>query len=629
MPASVSRMVADTGMSNRLRGVIPYPHPAFDLSMYYMPATVKTLYPWCRFIFTTIPIIYTSVKKKAAYITTDLVYSGNAEAKQVWSNLLEIVLKLRKIQKEIYYNLEIYGIVPVSIVYPYDRWLECTICRHEAMENSLEWSYENFRWFAKCPVCLSKTEHKSHLVPSTDIKRVSVKIWRPEQIDIEFNPINGERRYIYNIPEDLRQKVGDTRVNYIYVKGTSDIYLEAIKQNKNIEIDPDNLYVFTVSSPTHDDEAYPIPPMLYQFKQSWLYMTLNRAQEAVAADHILPLRILSPREAGGISPQANINLYQWSMRGQQMVERWRMDPNVIHFSAFPMEETRVGGDAKVVGVEQQLEIAKSNLAAGQDLPIQLLTGDMNYNSGSINLRILENLFTDVLLDMKDFIKNFLTPKLQRFFNLPEIEISFKDFKMGDDVAQKQLLLQLASAGYVSVSTLLEKLGEDPDKEKERKAKEAKERLQELRLQQKQQHEVEGEAQQSLAKINGEVQIISAVAQAIAQVVAQKIMSGNVLDESDLKTKMNEIMDSLNVNIKPLITDATSQWQSFQRDAQIHKFMTEVPNHLKEFEIRKISETNPQMAADIRKKMQDIAQTAQQMRPPAMGGDILQKLLEKK
>lgn len=635
MSATLSRLVnmgSGTGGSGQT-GIVPYPHPAFSLSTYYQPLTVKTLYPWCRYIFTTIPTIYSSIKKKAAYIATDLVFKGSDKAKKEWENLFDTIIKFRRLQKRIYYNLEIYGFVPVSIVFPYDRWFRCTRCGNDQLAKGVkDWKYSNGQFYATCNTCKTTTKQESTMVKSTDIKRTRVKIWRPEQIDVDFNPITDERTYVYNIPEEIRKKVKDEKYNYMVVNNTPDIFLEAIQANKNIELASDNLYVFDVASPTHDDEAFPIPPMLYLFKTAWLYMMINRAQEGVAAEHILPMRVLSPRMGNDVSPQSEINLFNWAMRGQQMVERWRQDPNVIHFSAFPMDLTTVGGDAKVLGMENVLDYLRQNIAAAEDLPIQLLTGDMNYTGGSINLRVLENQFRDIILDMQEFITTFLVPKLQAFFALPNIEVEFSDFKMGDDPQQKSIMLQLATSRYVSVESLLEKLNIDPQKERDRIKNEDKERLEDLRMQQRSQHEVEGEGQRDLAIINGDTQIIAAVSQAIAQLAARQVMEAGMMDPEEINSKVQEIVSGLNTNIKPFVSDATKQYNSYLMDAKIHRFMKETPDHLKEQELARISKSNPDMAMAITKKMQDIRQLAASVsrdpgvgaqKPPASGGGGMQ------
>jgi hypothetical protein len=110
----------------RRLGLDIYPHPYFDPSNWYTPTTVKEMFRWCLFLYITNSTIGPVIRKKAAYIITDLIYSTTSErTKTVWKDLLETVLKIREFEFIMLIDFEVFGNAFVSIVYPFDRYLVC------------------------------------------------------------------------------------------------------------------------------------------------------------------------------------------------------------------------------------------------------------------------------------------------------------------------------------------------------------------------------------------------------------------------------------------------------------------------------------------------------------------------
>jgi hypothetical protein len=88
--------------------------------------------------------------------------------------------------------------------------------------------------------------------------------------------------------------------------------------------------------------------------------------------------------------------------------------------------------------------------------------------------------------------------------LPRCEIRHKDFKMADDIQQKNIAMQLRASNTVSDQTVLEELGFDTSKEDARKAKEQEKRLADMRKTQVAQAEIE--AKVAVIRVQSEIEI---------------------------------------------------------------------------------------------------------------------------
>lgn len=475
-----------------------YPHQWFDLSSTYIPPTVKEMFRWCHYLYSSHSEIAPIVNKKCSYVITQLIYDTEREkTKRMWRELLEKTLKIREMEFKLLLDYEIYGNAYCSIFYPFERYLRCKKCDHVQLARKSEWVYRDFAFHAQCQEC----GHKGVMEPKDKVirsrPRVKLIRWNPQYVDIRYNPLTDRSEYIYRIPKWVRQRVQNRKANKILVEDTPLEFLEAIKGKKNLKFDDSNIYHFKNPSASGEDDAYGMPPMMPVFKDAWLFQTYKRAQEAIALEHVLPLTLLIPAAtATGISPHQNTNLAEWSRKMMDIVHRWRRDQNSIYTVPFPVTVENVRGDAGALNVHNEMNQVRQQIAGGLDVPQEFIYGGLNWSGSSISLRVLENLFLNRIEQLDGFLQDFVIPKLQRFFSMPAIDIRHRDFKMADDAQQKQIALGLRQTNTISDRTTIEELGFDGELETRRKKEEAVERDAALIQQMRAQAEAQGLALQT-------------------------------------------------------------------------------------------------------------------------------------
>jgi hypothetical protein len=468
----------------RRLGLDIYPHPYFDPSNWYTPTTVKEMFRWCLFLYITNSTIGPVIRKKAAYIITDLIYSTTSErTKTVWKDLLETVLKIREFEFIMLIDFEVFGNAFVSIVYPFDRYLVCPRCEYENLLKSIKWHYDGANFVGTCKNCKTRAGMKVKDKPVRNRKRISLHRWFPQYIEPKRNPITGKTRYILRIPAWIKKKIKDPRINKVYVEDTPVEFLEAIKRNKVIELDPDNLYHMKHETVSMEDDSFGVPQLLNVIKDAWLLQTFKKGQEAIALEHILPLTLVSPMPSPATpSPHMGTDLGTWRGKMQNIFSQWRRDPNALFPVPFPVQVSQVRGDAQALSLHNDLNQQRQNIAGGLDVPPDFLYGNLTWSGGNVTLRVLENLLINRLSTVNGFQKDWLQPRLRRFFMLPRCEIRHKDFKMADDIQQKNIALQLRASNTISDQTVVEELGFDVSREESRKEKEMDKRLADTRKQ---------------------------------------------------------------------------------------------------------------------------------------------------
>jgi len=588
------------------KSVMTYPHPSFDLSSAFIPPSMKELYRWCLYLYMTHSEIKPILKKKVAYVQTPLIYEGNSNSKEIWKKLLEDNINIKRVSIEALLDMSVYGVAYLSIAYPFERFLICPACNEKYPLKNLKWTYEGHRWMSQCTKCHHKGEFKSECVTVRNRSRIKIIRWRPMDMEVQSNPWTGYKRYIYRVPRYLTKKIEDPKRNRVLVETTPDEILEAIKKNQNFGLDEDQVYVFEELGPSSEDENFPIPPLLHVFKDSWLYQTLRRAQEAISVEHILPLTVLIPSAApAGASPHLNYNLQTWASNMQDMVRTWRRDPNAIFTAPFPATVENIRGDAKALNVFNDMEQVRQQIAGGLDVPVEFVIGNLQWSGASVSLRVLENLFLNMIEDLERFEQTFLIPRLQRFLRLPKISIRHQDFKMADDAQQKQIALSLRQTNTISDRTTVEQLDFDYDKEKDYKRAEREQRLRDMYEEGVEQAKLQ--AEQTLIAGRAQLQLqqeqISAQAQAQAAASEQAAAQGQPMQEGG--SPQAEPNPAAPGAAFPGNNGAGRLPAPNVLGLMAEHFMKNVPDHMKQQELLTLQETNPTLARAIQQRVKII------------------------
>src|SRR5208283_151797 len=158
---------------------------------------------------------------------------------------------------------------------------------------------------------------------------------------------------------------------------------------------------------------------------------LRRANEALAQEHVTPLRVISPAGTGDVSPQRTMNLSDWQAKLRAELHKFKSDPNHILISPIPLNVEQIGGQARVMMVATEMEAAARVIGCGLGCPIEMVWGGLNWSGASVSLRVLENHFLNDR-ENNERLLAFLVPKLSQYYRLPMVDVKLSEFKMAAD-----------------------------------------------------------------------------------------------------------------------------------------------------------------------------------------------------
>jgi len=111
---------------------------------------------------------------------------------------------------------------------------------------------KKFNYHGNCPKCQAggvTFSAEDTLIKSSD--NVKFVRWAPENIDIDYNPINNSAEYYYSMPASLKAKI--LKGNKHILNTLPLVFLDSLREKKRIVIDKENFYHFKRPTLAEDD----------------------------------------------------------------------------------------------------------------------------------------------------------------------------------------------------------------------------------------------------------------------------------------------------------------------------------------------------------------------------------------
>ena len=448
----------------------PYANIFTDISNTYMPKSVKQLFQWCEYFALMDPLIHAAITKMSAYPVTGFLYEGeNAKINDLFRYLFEEVLYLRPFLIEANLDYQAFGNAFISVHHPIRKMLECAHCKAQAAADSTPWTWVGYKFNFTCKACgeSSTVRGKDQYIRAT--KQIRLIRWYPKDVDVDSNPATGENIYFYNIPPLLSNAITLGRKDVVTT--TPQAFIDAVSVGKRLQFKPGTLFHMKRTSISRPDPGWGVPMIAPVLKTAFYYRVLMKAQEAVAMEHIIPMRILYPQASNAIAnPYTSVNLVDWKTDMQDQVASWRKDPNYMAIMPYPVGYQSIGGQGRALMLHQEMRLVAELILAGLGVPTEFVFGGLSYSGSSVSLRTMENMFIGMREDCDRLIR-FISRDISRFMAIPITTVKQKPFKMADDLQRAAFDLQLAQNHMIAVKSLLQARDYDYNTEQGRIQKE--------------------------------------------------------------------------------------------------------------------------------------------------------------
>jgi len=445
------------------------PNPFFTQANQFVPRSFHDIIKWSRYITTQAPTTTEVIRKLSSYpITEFTIESNNEQTVESYKKIFKSI-RLKERMSDTGFDYYTLGNVYTSIYFPIDRHLHCPNCKSSfEVKNAMRTNAAVFKkWVfqGECPACNNQVLYKVVDTKSRDIARINLIKWKPEHVSLNHNPVTGESEYYYQIPGEVKQKI--MRGDPLFLATVPWSMVEAVRYGKDYMFDPSNIYHMKSISMGNMVDGLGIPPLISHYGLVFYQQMLRKANEAVAAEHMTPLRVLFPQQSSAQGdPIAQMSLRGFAKHMKKTMRHMKNDPNHILIAPTPIGYQQLGGQGKSLLVSQELQYAEEQQLMSMGVSRELLSGTTNWTSSTVGLRLLENTMNNYVGQLYELI-NWIMEKIAQYLSIEITETKLVPFKLTDNEALKAAMLDMWKEKVVSASTLLEAYGMDYDKELEK------------------------------------------------------------------------------------------------------------------------------------------------------------------
>lgn len=448
------------------------------------PSNMKECLDWAAYLYNRNAFYRKAIQNVVRYFINGLSITQQAEIKDTSQEkirmgkfLFEEKYKILDIVRKAGEEQAAMGIVFISAVRKRSRYLRCPKCGRLTLINKMtkdkDYWFRNFEFVGVCrnPECSSggrMVTFDREEGESLDDNKLYFKIWPQEDISISYNQITGNSKYYYKIPEQEAAAIrnGDE----VYLEDTPWEFIEAVRDNGVILLDNSKLLVMKNDTLSVFDKMYKgwsAPLFLPSFPQILQMLLLERFNEAVVMDYIVPIRLISPPtealRAG--SDQNRTPLSGGFFRSQMlsMINGSRGNPAQWVVSPVPVQYQMIGGEAKNLTPTDMLEWRTAQMMSNMNIPMEFRQTSFQMAGPTLGLRMFERMWYPFTATL-DRCAQWCADQICLVEQKDPFVVEVNKTSFVEDDMNKQQRIGLATQGAISQTTGLEALGLDFEQE---------------------------------------------------------------------------------------------------------------------------------------------------------------------
>jgi len=439
-------------------GAQRYSNPFYGVPMQFLPQNMDTMLWWSNHFLFRFPFYRTVLGRVANYFITSLkIECDDSDARRKYEETFK-ELEWKQTLGMTGLNLLAYGNMYGSVTQGFERFLICPKCQKTSNIEKVE-TYEfneEHEYVLQCKGCKCKGKHEVLDKPSRDLKKINVTFWNPRQVAVRYEDTTGESEYYWMIPQEYIQKVTQKN-NKFYSKKTPKVIYDSIKQKKPLAFNEKNFVHLKVPTPAGiPTDGRAIPHCIYLFDDFFMLKVLERYNQALMFDDIVPFRVFAMADAQS-NPQQNSVLFQnandWKANVQRMIDARKRDPGAFHVFPFTLNYQQLGADGKHLAPTDLHQTVMGNILNALNIPQELYAMNLQTQAMGPALRLFENSWS-FMIDIYNSMLQKIGETISRVSGLPKAKISLTPVTLSDDIERKSIIGQLVSSNSIARSELL-------------------------------------------------------------------------------------------------------------------------------------------------------------------------------
>ena len=450
-----------------------FPDPVFRPSSAWFPKTLAEGFELCQWIYANVPVFRQVTHRLTSFFITDFDFIDTDMATQKsLQDFFNNILDIKQVMQNIGDEWGCYGNAFIRLVVPFTRVLKdprpqfvqnkYSLNMFKSYEDRISFDLQSLTYSVPDPQNNFNGNITCSFIDTIDKNKANFRLMLidPRFIRIIYSPVNGESSYIWKFDQDLRSKVQ---------KGILDVIntvpydmLRALKENKDFKFNAGELFHFRgplISGLSKD--GWGASELLLNFRQIYNMLLYDKADEMLALDYIMPLRVISldPQALQGSDngPAQSFDALMYRDQMSSMVANYRKDPTTWQVAPFALQYNEMGGTGKKYANQDLVKFKQDSLLNGAGYPAKFFDMSLDIQILPVSLRLLQTNFWFIYNGFNKLGKWVLS-KTQRIFNEKPVKVELQQPKIIDNAEAQAAKANLGANGLLPYNAFLQQYG---------------------------------------------------------------------------------------------------------------------------------------------------------------------------
>jgi hypothetical protein len=485
-------MTQSSGMSNRpVKWGSSVSSPLRSMTRKLYPSTIEEVLRWAEELWLHHGIYSQAITKAVRYFMTEVEIYGkeiNYNARTKYRDTLNAKYDILTELATIGDDFIAYGNSFTSIYVPFTRYLVCPKCGFSAplskLVDSYKWEQGTFKYTCPAVDCHFKgTAKHQDIRENIDELTPSIIRWPPQLIKIEEHPITRKAKYYLQVGNYTELTEGVNKGNQMYLESTPWEIIDAVIKKEDLEFIEGELYHMKTPMPAYTSpelKGWGLPKFMAEFEDVVMLSLLDKYNEVLLADYLMPIRIMTPptqggpNAAGGMDPMLNLGMRDFVANCKKIIAQHRRNPTDINMLPVPVQYQVLGGEAKDLAPIEVMQHMEMRLLSSMGIPQEMYTSSLQNSAGPIiGFKMFERTWQHFASELNKWL-NWFVGKNGELFQWESVEARLIPVSLYEDPESRQLIFELAASGQCSKTTAFRKIGLDAEYERQRVMEEADE-----------------------------------------------------------------------------------------------------------------------------------------------------------
>jgi len=470
------------------------------------------VFRWAEELWLHHGIYSQAITKAVRYFMTDIEVYGDDithQTRKSYKSALEDKYDILTEMSAVGDEFIAYGNSFTSLYVPFLRTVFCPRCGFSAPMKELkdQITWRNLQFLLNCPSkgCGFKGEPKiTDTKVADDDMRPTVVHWPPQMIKIQHRAITGESTYLLDIQKHTQLVDAIKDGDWKYLQETPMEIIEAVREEQPLEFEPGQLFHMKAPIPAYtavELQGWGLPKFMAEFEHVVMLSLLDKYNEVILSDYLVPFRVISPARTGAGPQQGsgdfmlNVGMHDFVSKIKSMVDGHRRNPADWSFSPVALEYQIMGGEAENLTPMAMMEHMEMRLLNSMGIPQEMYTGSINNAAGPIiGFRMFERTWQHFASELDKWL-NWFMARNGELFQWDKAYARLVPVSLYEDPDVRTLKFQLAEARQCSKTTAFRTIGLDVAYESQRILDEEDEEaeLQEERARRQEERQIASEA----------------------------------------------------------------------------------------------------------------------------------------